>query len=388
MSNRGGVFDRIERTTQEQKDDLGELLLVVGEQTCLLGSCVQRLLDEMADASVGIAAPASSQAYFSSARVSPPYHTLQGAADFAAAREALGGAAEERLVLDSGCFLVRRAALAAAGGFDPSFQGWHYGLPDLCLRLRATGWGVRFVPSAYVHENPPQSSDAGDAEAFRQKHGFDCLYSCNTRPELLKHVQLSEDAPAVLEVGCACGGNLLRLRAERPDVELYGIELSEASATVARQFAQVYALDVEDFHMPEWEGKFDAVILGDLLEHLRDPWQAVQHFYRITRPGGRIIISVPNVMHISNLAGLLIDGDWTYEDQGILDRTHLRFFTQRTARALVEQGGYRVVAMDGRAFAISPEQAALRERLLPLLGDGATANDLDAYQWVVVGEKA
>ena len=156
---------------------------------------------------------------------------------------------------------------------------------------------------------------------------------------------------------------------------------------MARQFAQVYALDVEDFHMPEWDGRFDAVICGDLLEHLRDPWKTVQNLCRITRPGGRLIISVPNVMHISNLYGMLREGNWAYEAQGIRDRTHLRFFTQRTARELVEQGGYHTLTVLGRAFRISKQQQELREQLLPILGPGVTDLDLDALQWIVVGEK-
>ena len=139
--------------------------------------------------------------------------------------------------------------------------------------------------------------------------------------------------------------------------------------------------------MPEWDGRFDAVICGDLLEHLRDPWKTVQNLCRITRPGGRLIISVPNVMHISNLYGMLREGNWAYEAQGIRDRTHLRFFTQRTARELVEQGGYHTLTVLGRAFRISKQQQELREQLLPILGPGVTDLDHDALQRIVVGEK-
>ena len=388
----GGVFDRIERTIREEQDSLGELVLVVGARTHLFGTCVRQLLAVMEDPSVGIAAPASSKAMLWRASTPPAYHTKQEAEAYAAAQEASGKAVQERLVLDSGCFVVRRAALAAVGGFERAFRSWHYGLPDFCLRLRTAGWGVRFVPSAYVHEASDPAAEAGldaaDAALFRQRHGLDCLYSCNTRPELLRHVRLSEASPAVLEAGCACGGNLLRIQSEHPEAALYGIELSEASAAVARQFAQVYALDVEDFSMPEWEGRFDAVICGDLLEHLRDPWQVVRNFCRITRPGGRIIISVPNVMHISNLAGMLLDGNWAYQDQGIRDRTHLRFFTKKTACELVKQGGYHVAAVEARVFAMPQELHELCDKLTPLLGADVGRRELEAYQWVVVGERS
>lgn len=300
---------------------------------------------------------------------------------------ASGTEAAEALVLDSDILLVRRAAFDAVGGLDPALRELHYALPDLCLRLRRAGWLPYIVSTAYVHENVRPAGEDADAATFREKHGFDCFYSCNTRPELLRHVQLAPDHPAVLEVGCACGGNLLQLRAQRPDVELCGVELSEASAAVARQFAQIHAIDIETLHQPAWEGKFDAVILGDLLEHLRDPWQTLRRIHRVLRPGGRVIISVPNVMHISNLGRLLRHGDWHYASSGILDRTHLRFFTRKTAAELVAQAGCRVIAVEPRIFAQKPQWAPLRAQILPLLGPDVAPENLDALQWVVVGEK-
>ena len=77
--------------------------------------------------------------------------------------------------------------------------------------------------------------------------------------------------PCVLDVGCACGANFLRLREEMPDAAFYGIELNPHSAAIARRFGKVLSLDVETLEMAEWADKFDAVIMGDVLEHLRDP---------------------------------------------------------------------------------------------------------------------
>lgn len=313
---------------------------------------------------------------------------------FGAELAADGVRSEEALVLDSGCFLVRRKAFEAVGGFDTSLVTLRYALADLCLRMRQAGWTATFVPTAFVHENlpPSETGKTEDAEAsaqFRAKHGFDYRYSCNTRPELLQHVPpLVEPHPAVLEAGCACGGNLLQIHSGHPDVELHGIELSEASAAVARQFAQVDAIDVETLDQPAWEAKFDAILMGDILEHLRDPWQTMRNMYRITRPGGRVIISVPNVMSIHIFGNMLLGGDWTYADRGILDRTHLRFFTKKTAEELVAQAGYEVTSVESQIYPIRPELQALRDKLVPLLGEGVGAENLDAYQWIVVGEKS
>ena len=221
---------------------------------------------------------------------------------------------------------------------------------------------------------------------FREKLGFDIIYSCFTRRELLHYVDLSHHPNAILDVGCSCGGNLCQLHTDDPSAELYGIEFNKHAAAIAQHFASVDAIDVETLHRPEWHDKFQNIILADLLEHLHDPWQALRNMYRITCPGGRIIISIPNIMHISILRGLL-NSDWNYADAGILDRTHLRFFTRKTATAMVTNAGYHILQYGSSLPSQSEEERTLKEKLLPLLGPDASADDLDAYQWHIVAEK-
>lgn len=368
----------------------GDLLFFVDAHVLPSASCVTQLLHALtAERAGGVAAPAAFRSAFSAPRRMPRYHDFGSLWAFCRELEAVGDSPEPAIILDSGCFLLGRAVFEEAGGLDARFLTMHYALADLSLRLLQAGRPPVFVPSAYVHENREHTMEdyQADIDWFHAKHGFNYLYSCNTRRDLLRHVRISADHPAVLEIGCACGGNLLQIGAQHPEVELYGIELSDEAAAVARQFAQVFAIDVEDFHQPAWADKFDDVIMGDLLEHLRDPWQTMQGIYHITRPGGRVIISVPNVMNLRNFEKMLREGDWPYEDQGLRDRTHLRFFTKKTAEELVAQAGYHVTVVAPQVFRSTPELDQLRAELRPLLGDGVGVENLDAYQWVVVGEK-
>jgi len=90
------------------------------------------------------------------------------------------------------------------------------------------------------------------------------------------------------------------------------------------------------------EAPFDAILLLDVLEHLRDPWSRVDQFARHLAPNGQLIASIPNVRHVSILANLILRDDWRYADSGLLDRTHIRFFTRRTAIELLERPGLSI----------------------------------------------
>jgi len=117
-----------------------------------------------------------------------------------------------------------------------------------------------------------------------------------------------------------------------------GIEPYSKDAAVARERGiQVLEMGIEEA-LDEVEAKFDAVVLGDVLEHVADPWTQLSRIRCLCRPDARVVISVPNVAHIFVRAQLMT-GRFEYQDRGILDRTHLRFFTRRTAIDLVQEAG-------------------------------------------------
>lgn len=96
------------------------------------------------------------------------------------------------------------------------------------------------------------------------------------------------------------------------------------------------------------EGPFRTILCLDILEHLRDPWSVVAALHGGLEPGGAIVASIPNVRHYSALAPLLFHGRWELSDAGILDRTHLRFFTRASAIGLMTSSGLRLDAVRAR----------------------------------------
>ena len=142
----------------------------------------------------------------------------------------------------------------------------------------------------------------------------------------------------MLELGCACGATLLEIQNRFPKAELYGIELNEGAVAVGRNVADIRPMDAEQpLQYPE--DFFDYVITADVLEHLVDPWTVVANIRPHLKPTGILLASIPNIMHVSVLRDLM-NGRFPYQDAGILDRTHLRFFTLAEIDAMFAGAGF------------------------------------------------
>jgi 2-polyprenyl-3-methyl-5-hydroxy-6-metoxy-1,4-benzoquinol methylase len=153
---------------------------------------------------------------------------------------------------------------------------------------------------------------------------------------------LPEPLGRVLDVGCARGANAEVLR-KRGATHLAGIELDAAFAEEARErYDEVVHGSVPE-DLPWADAGFDTVLAYDVLEHLVDPWTATKRLAAQLKPGGRLHISLPNARSKRLWLPLILRGTFAYEPEGIMDVTHLRFFTRRDAIAMVEAAGVEVV---------------------------------------------
>jgi methionine biosynthesis protein MetW len=153
------------------------------------------------------------------------------------------------------------------------------------------------------------------------------------RPEILEHVPRT--ARRVLDLGCATGTTGAALK-RRQDAEVLGVELEpEYAREAATRLDQVITGDVET---AEPDGRFDALIAADILEHLRDPWSTLRRYTALLEHGATVVVSLPNVGHWSTYAHLA-RGSWPRKPEGIFDATHLRWFTLRDATELLTQAG-------------------------------------------------
>jgi 2-polyprenyl-3-methyl-5-hydroxy-6-metoxy-1,4-benzoquinol methylase len=162
------------------------------------------------------------------------------------------------------------------------------------------------------------------------------------------HLWLLRHVPAgarVLDCGCA-GGYLARVLV-RAGCSVDGVELESAAAELARPLCrEVFVGSLEDpVLLASLAGPYDRILFGDVLEHLRNPEAVLGRVRRVLAPGGRVLISLPNVANWK-IRWDLLRGRFEYQDSGLLDRTHLRFYTYRSAQGLVQAAGFRIVAQD------------------------------------------
>jgi 2-polyprenyl-3-methyl-5-hydroxy-6-metoxy-1,4-benzoquinol methylase len=132
----------------------------------------------------------------------------------------------------------------------------------------------------------------------------------------------------VLDLGCAAGRVGRRLKEMKKASEVVGVEIFVPAAEEAEKYYnKVYKGDIEAIDL-EYRDYFDFVICGDILEHLRDPWATIDRIHQWLRKEGKLLVSIPNIRYWRVLRDLIFFGRFEYLEAGILDHTHLRFFTR------------------------------------------------------------
>jgi SAM-dependent methyltransferase len=167
---------------------------------------------------------------------------------------------------------------------------------------------------------------------------------------------------SVLELGCGAGATGALALSQGKCGTWVGIERhGPAAAQAAAVLTDVVVGDIDSLDIPYAEASFDLLLMGEVLEHLPDPEATLRRLARLLKPGGEALASTPNIGHWRIVAGLLA-GRFDYEAQGVMDRTHLKWFTPRSLRRAFEDAGLADVRV--RALGWKPHSRALTA-LLP-----------------------
>lgn len=162
-------------------------------------------------------------------------------------------------------------------------------------------------------------------------------YHGHARREILPY--LPKKFSKVVDVGGSAGGTLSAIRLITPDVATVCLDADEPSLEIARAQGHEAIRCNLDREIPAVFEDSDVVLFLDILEHLIDPWTVLSRIVARLKPGSSVIVSLPNVRYWNVSLNLVLRGQWTLQDAGVLDRTHLRFFTRTSGAALVRSGG-------------------------------------------------
>ena len=208
-------------------------------------------------------------------------------------------------------------------------------------------------------------------------------FNTEPNPHIINCIKEPKDKEfTVMEFGCDLGANLLGIKKKYPKARLRGIEYNEVATNIARSIADVQMLNIDDLNVYDFQcmHKVDYIIFGDVLEHLRNPEEVVKNCKYMLKDGGKIIASIPNLMHIS-VVKELFNGRFEYTDRGLLDRTHIHFFTKKEIGAMFYNAGYDV-NITSLETAVSRDDMNLISALMKL--GMATRSEYTTFQYLCV----
>jgi len=171
------------------------------------------------------------------------------------------------------------------------------------------------------------------------------IYKQEPRKELLELIPSINRGGDILEIGAGAGDTLLYAKENGFANNIYGVELCkiENSNQDNKIFSDFIIGNIETIDLPFEDSQFDVILCGDVLEHLINPYKTLESLKKYLKPNGVIIASIPNIREFKTMKKIFFQGDFRYEDSGILDRTHLRFFCKKNIIELFEEQNFNII---------------------------------------------
>jgi 2-polyprenyl-3-methyl-5-hydroxy-6-metoxy-1,4-benzoquinol methylase len=173
-------------------------------------------------------------------------------------------------------------------------------------------------------------------------------YFSNIRKDLINLIDANAKDLKILEVGAAYGETLYYLKQNGIAAEAVGVDIFEDTKNKQnyKPLDRFIFGDIEKIELPEYNQYFDLILLPDVLEHLFEPKSVLETLKKYLKEDGKIIISMPNIRYYSALYKIVFKGDFRYEESGIFDYTHVRFYCRKNIQELLETAGYKVLKQE------------------------------------------
>lgn len=174
---------------------------------------------------------------------------------------------------------------------------------------------------------------------YKQKNN---KYFSNIRYDLIDLIPRDRKYQKVLEIGCGSGDTLIKIKDLGLAETIIGIDLIPIHQSKQQELDRFLVGNIETLKLDFEKESFDLIICGDVLEHLIDPWTVLKRLKQHLKKDGYFIASIPNIRYYKTLKSIVFDGDFKYEESGILDRTHLRFFCRKNIVELFEKNDFKI----------------------------------------------
>lgn len=204
------------------------------------------------------------------------------------------------------------------------------------------------------------------------------MYYSYSRNSLIKYI--SFEPKRILDVGCSEGKFGEKLK-EKFDCIVWGVEpVKSAYAEASKRLDKVFN-GTFDNTLSLGDNKFDLICFNDVLEHMEDPWSALNMTRSLLEKDGKVLASIPNFFYFYEFIPLLLSQDWQYKSSGTMDKTHLRFFTKKSIVRLFDESGFKIEIIEGINKIISKKFTLLNYITL------GKFSDMKYLQFLVVASK-
>lgn len=213
---------------------------------------------------------------------------------------------------------------------------------------------------------------------YHQKYSKKLFTSPNTSFSKIFSL-IPSNSKNILDIGCASGYLGKYIKSKYKSIPITGLDNNKEDIKIAKKNldeALIFNLESDIFPERFKKNKFDVVILADILEHLINPEKLLQNLHQIITSNSTLIISIPNIVHQSTIINL-INRKWEYTDTGILDKTHLKFFSRQSICQLLKQNGFVIEKID---FTTKKESLSFWQKPFRFY---LTHPDFLAYQYII-----
>ena len=285
---------------------------------------------------------------------------------------------------------INQEVLLRIGGFDRNTKSESATIIDIALKAIKMGYKNINIKCPYpmIKNNIESEYYEPDMEYLKKVYKMN-YFNFTGNPFIVNSVNTDnrDNHIKVLEIGCDLGATLLDIKNKYPNATIVGTDINESAIKIAENILDTAFIgNIEDDDTKIHPDYYDYIIFGDVLEHLRDPLKVLIKVRDSLTDNGKIVACIPNLAHISVMKEL-IKGNFTYTDRGLLDKTHIHFFTGLEIKRMFDEAGYKLLSISSLQTNPDKEERELMDLLMTKSKDYVDRTHYTTFQYLCTAIK-